>query len=133
MAPAESSLIHQARAQAEVRGATVLASPRGTDWTVIVEDSAEFEPSPLNRLIRVAPVDRLADALEALRRVGRHLQTVAIAADSNELGPLATALGDIGATRVVAVGDAAWPAPYWHHDGRFQFLDLVRFVDLEVT
>jgi len=133
MAPAESSLIHQARAQAEVRGATVIASPHGTDWTVIVEAMAEFEPSPLNRLIRVAPVDRLADALSALRPVGRHLQTVAIAAAANEVESLATDLGDIGATRVVAVGDAAWPAPHWHHDGRFQFLDLVRFVDLEVT
>jgi hypothetical protein len=133
MAPAESSLIHQARAQAEVRGATVLASQRGTDWTVIVEQNLEFEPSPLNRLIQVAPVERLADALQVLRPVGRHLQTVAIAADPSEVRSLAAELGDIGATRVVPVGDAAWPAPHWHHDGRFQFLDLVRFVDLEVT
>jgi hypothetical protein len=133
MAPAESSLIHQARAQAEVRGATVLASQRGTDWTVIVEEAIEFEPSPLNRLIHVVPVDRLADALRPLRPVGKHLQTVAIAADASEVAPLATSLGDVGATRIVAVGDAAWPAPHWHHDGRFQFLDLVRFVDLEVT
>ena len=133
MAPAESSLIHQARAQAEIRGATVLASRRGTDWTVIVEEGIEFEPSPLNRVIQVRPVNRLADAIEALRPVGKHLQTVAIAADASEVGPLATSLGDVGATRIVAMGDAAWPAPHWHHDGRFQFLDLVRFVDLEVS
>ncbi|MGD8700223.1 MAG: acyl-CoA reductase [Gemmatimonadales bacterium] len=133
MAPAESSLIHQARAQAEVRGATVLASQRGTEWTVIVEEGTEFNASPLNRLIQVAMVDRLADVLEALRPVGGHLQTVAIAADANEIRLLATSLADIGATRIVSVGEAAWPAPHWHHDGRFQFLELVRFVDLEVT
>jgi hypothetical protein len=133
MAPAESSLIHQARAQAEVRGATVLASQRGTEWTVIVEEGTEFNASPLNRLIQVAMVDRLADVLEALRPVGGHLQTVAIAADANEIRLLASTLADIGATRIVSVGEAAWPAPHWHHDGRFQFLELVRFVDLEVT
>jgi hypothetical protein len=132
MAPAESSLIHQARAQAEVRGATVLASPRGTAWTVIIEDSVEFEPSPLNRVIHVKPVDDLRQAVAALREVGRHLQTVALAAEPREVESLAAGLGEIGATRLVSIGDAAWPSPHWHHDGRFQFLDLVRFVDLDV-
>jgi hypothetical protein len=56
---------------------------------------------------------------------------VAIAAEPNEVRSLAARLGAIGATRLVRVGEAAWPAPHWHHDGRFQFMDLVRFVDLE--
>lgn len=132
MAPAESSLIHQARAQAEVRGATVLASTGGTEWTVIVEDRPEFEPSPLNRVIHIKPVSELKEAIAALHEVGRHLQTVALAAEPGEVRSLAAFLGEIGATRLVSVGDAAWPAPNWHHDGRFQFLDLVRFVDLDV-
>jgi hypothetical protein len=132
MAPAESSLIHQARAQAEVRGATVLASPRGTEWTVIIEDRVEFEPSPLNRVVHIKPVGDMEEAIAALHEVGRHLQTVALAAEPSEVESLAARLGVIGATRLVSVGDAAWPAPHWHHDGRFQFLDLVRFVDLEV-
>ena len=129
MSPGESSLIHQLRAQAEIRGATVLASERGTEWTVIVEERPEFEPSPLNRVIQLRVVDDLSQALAALERIGRHLQTVAIAADPDEVGSLAGRLGAIGATRLVPVGEAAWPAPGWHHDGRFQFLDLVRFVD----
>ena len=131
MAPGESALIHQLRAQAEMRGATVLASERGTEWTVIVEDRIEFQPSPLNRVIQVQPVNDLADALSALERVGPHLQTVALAAEAAEVGSLATKLGDIGATRLVSVGEAAWPAAHWHHDGRFQFMDLVHFVDLD--
>ncbi len=131
LAPGESVLIHQLRAQAEVRGATVLASPRGTEWTVIVEDRLEFEPSPLNRVIHVRPVDDLAAALSALAPVGRHLQTVALAGAPAEVRSLAERLGAFGATRMVPVGKAAWPGPDWHHDGRFQFLDLVRFVDLD--
>ncbi|MEE9132654.1 MAG: acyl-CoA reductase [Gemmatimonadota bacterium] len=131
LAPGESSLIHQLRAQAEMRGATVLVSERGTEWTVIVEDRVEFEPSPLNRVIQVRPVDDLSEAVSALGQVGSRMQTVAIAAEPNEVRSLAARLGAIGATRLVRVGEAAWPAPHWHHDGRFQFMDLVRFVDLE--
>lgn len=129
--PAESTRIHQLRAEAEMRGATVLASPRGTEWTVIVEEDRPFEPSPLNRVVFVRPVDDLGRAIESLAPVGRHLQTVALEAGSEELESLAARLGEIGATRVVPLGAAAWPAAHWHHDGRFQFLDLVRFVDLE--
>ncbi len=98
---------------------------------MIVEERAEFEPSPLNRVIRVCGVDRLSLALDALARVGRRLQTVALAAGPKDVESLAGRLGAVGATRIVPVGQAAWPSPHWHHDGRFQFLDLVRFVDLE--
>ncbi len=131
MSPGESALIHQLRAHAEIRGATIFAGARGTEWTVIVEESAEFEPSPLNRVVRVCSVDDLSDAVSALHKVGAHLQTVAVAGEGDEVRLLAARLGAIGATRVVPVGEAAWPAPHWHHDGRFQFMDLVRFVDLE--
>jgi hypothetical protein len=132
LAPGESSLIHQVRAEAEMRGATVLASERGTEWTVIVEERAEFEASPLNRVIHLRPVGDLSDAIAALERVGRRLQTVAVAGRPGEVESLAARLGAIGATRVVPLGQAAWPSHGWHHDGRFQFLDLVRFVDLEL-
>jgi hypothetical protein len=56
---------------------------------------------------------------------------VAIAATERELETVAVELGAIGATRIVPIGQAAWPSPHWHHDGRFQFMDLVRFTDLE--
>ena len=130
---ADSTRVHQLRAQAEMRGATVLASERGTEWTVIVEDRSEFEPSPLNRVIHLRPVSDLEEAMTALERVGHHLQTVAVAAAPAEVGSIAGRLAELGATRVVSLGSAAWPSPTWHHDGRFQFADLVRFVDLEVS
>jgi hypothetical protein len=131
LSPGESTLIHQLRAQAEVRGGTVLASARGTAWTVVVEERAVFEASPLNRVIFVCSVDDLSTALAALQKVGRRLQTAALAAGRERIVPLAARLGALGATRIVPIGEAAWPSPDWHHDGRFQFLDLVRFVDLE--
>ncbi len=131
LAPGESVLIHQLRARAEMRGATVLASEPGTDWTVILESGPGFELSTLNRVVYLRAVDDLAEGLAALTGVGRHLQTVALAAGPAERWELASRLGALGATRVVPIGRAAWPGPHWHHDGRFQFLDLVRLVDLE--
>jgi hypothetical protein len=128
----ESSLIHQVRGQAEMRGAEVITSHKGTEWTVIVERRDRFEPSPLNRVIHVTAVGELNEALTALESVGRHLQTVAIGAVQREVEALAERLGSIGATRLVPVGEAAWPAADWRHDGRYQFADLVRFVDLEI-
>jgi len=131
MTPGESTLVHQTRAQAEMRGATVLASEKGTEWTVILERRAEFEPSPLNRVIQLRAVASLSEAVAALRPVGKHLQTVAVAVAAEELEGLASRLGAFGVTRIVPIGEAAWPAPHWHHDGRFQYLDLLRFVDLD--
>ena len=131
MTPGESARIHDVRAQAEMRGATVLASEAGTDWTVVVERRGDFVASPLNRVVQVCPVDDLSAALTALGAVGSRLQTVAVAAEPEKVRRLAESLGAIGATRIVPIGRAAWPPPHWHHDGRFQFADLVRFVDLE--
>ena len=131
MSAAESSRIHQVRAEAEVRGDRVWASERGTEWTVILEVASGFEPSPLNRVLRIYPVDDRTEALRVLTGVGPHLQTVAVAAAEAEIETLAGALGAAGATRIVPLGRAAWPAPGWHHDGRLPFLDLLRFCDLE--
>lgn len=131
MTPGESMQVHQLRAEAEMRGATVLASAGGTEWTVILEEGPGFEASPLNRVIYLRSVQDLDAAVAALAEVGRHLQTVAVAGDAGTIDRAAETLGACGATRIVPVGEASWPAPHWHHDGRFQFLDLLRFVDLE--
>ncbi len=82
--------------------------------------------------MHVRPVREVEDALEALAPVGPHLQTVVVAGSGAEVRDLAVPLGELGATRLVPPGRAAWPAPHWHHDGRFKYLDLVRFVDLEL-
>ena len=131
--PAESSTIHQLWAQAEVRGARVWASEGGTAWTVVYEDRPTFEFSPLNRAVHVRSVDTISEAIAALTPVSSRLQTVAVAGEEEIVMRLARQLGKLGVTRVALLGEAGWPAPHWHHDGRFQFLDLVRFTDVEIS
>jgi hypothetical protein len=59
------------------------------------------------------------------------LQTVGVAAASEELLPVGDLLGQAGVTRICALGCMTAPEAGWHHDGRFSLLDLVRMVDIE--
>jgi hypothetical protein len=44
---------------------------------------------------------------------------------------LAELLGQAGVTRICAIGAMTAPEAGWHHDGRFNLLDLVRMVEIE--
>ncbi|HET7036659.1 MAG TPA: acyl-CoA reductase, partial [Thermomicrobiaceae bacterium] len=71
------------------------------------------------------------DAPEHLAPLGHLLQTAAVAVSPDRLEPLASALGRLGIDRVCPLGQMADPAPTWHHDGRPNLLDLLRWTDLE--
>lgn len=127
---AEAARIHETRAAMEFRGARVWSSPHGTAWTVILDPDPALTPSPLNRVVFVKPVTDLAAALDALATRRAWLQSVGLAADASRFEELAERLGALGASRVVALGRMSWPEPHGHPDGRFQFLDLLRYVDI---
>ena len=59
------------------------------------------------------------------------LQTVGIAAPPKELFALAAALGEVGVTRIAALGDMTTPEAGWHHDGRFNLQDLVEITEID--
>jgi hypothetical protein len=44
---------------------------------------------------------------------------------------LAEMLGPLGVTRVSTLDHMPWPRLTWHHDGRCNLLDLVRWTDIE--
>ena len=46
---------------------------------------------------------------------------------------VADALGQAGVTRICALGAMTSPEAGWHHDGRFNLLDLVRMVEIEAS
>ena len=59
------------------------------------------------------------------------LQTAGIAAPPEELHRLANVLGTAGVTRICALGNMTAPEAGWHHDGRFNLLDLISMVEIE--
>ena len=59
------------------------------------------------------------------------LQTVGIAASPEELHRLACLLGVVGVTRISALEHMTVPEAGWHHDGRFNLLDLITMTEVE--
>jgi hypothetical protein len=101
-------------------------------WSVAYVDSAAgLAPTGGGRSIVVAAVDSLDAAVAQVAPHARFLQTVGIAAGPRELFRLAASLGRAGVTRIAALGAMTAPEAGWHHDGRFNLLDLVRMVEIE--
>ncbi|HEY8475893.1 MAG TPA: acyl-CoA reductase [Chloroflexota bacterium] len=128
----EAAAIRDLRASYEFRDdAALFESPGDTSWTVVYDEDPTFEASCLNRAIRVKPVDDVDDVVEHVRPVRAYLQTCGVGLDAPRLERLATALGRLGLDRICPLGCMPDPSPAWHHDGRFNLLDLVRWTDLE--
>jgi hypothetical protein len=109
----------------------VLGEQNGS-WTVVFGgNEGELTPSCLNRVIKVVEVNELIDVLPNIEAYRTYLQTVGIAASPNELFQMAELLGAAGVTRITALGHMTSPEAGWHHDGRFNLLDLVNMVDIE--
>ncbi|UKJ74927.1 acyl-CoA reductase [Azospirillum brasilense] len=109
----------------------LLGDPAGS-WAVAYTDAADgLSPCGLNRTVTVGAVGRLADAVPGLAPYRAFLQTVGIAAAPEELFALAGALGAVGVTRLCALGRMTAPEAGWHHDGRFNLLDLVTMTEIE--
>jgi hypothetical protein len=134
----ETTAIRELRAAAEfqalVGGETDLhTSADGTAWTVIHDADPAFSASCLNRAIRVKPVDDVAEVPALIAPVQRYLQTAGVALPDERLLALAEQLGRLGLDRVCPLGQMPDPSPGWHHDGRYNVLDLLRWTDVETA
>lgn len=102
-----------------------------TAWTVIHEESPQFQLSCLNRFIYVKPVSSLAGALEAADAFRGKVSTVGLAVPEHKAQEMATQLARWGATRVCPLGKMQNPSLLWRHDGRPVLGDLVTWTDWE--
>jgi hypothetical protein len=103
-------------------------------WSVAYADRASaLAPTAGGRSIVVAAIDTLDDAVAQVAPHARFLQTAGIAAEPRELFRLSLLLGAAGVTRIAALGAMTAPEAGWHHDGRFNLLDLVRMVEIEAS
>ncbi|MBN2379903.1 acyl-CoA reductase [candidate division WOR-3 bacterium] len=132
----EAAQIIQLRGACEFKeltgdGFEIHTSPNGTDWTVIYEQDATFVPSCLNRTIRVKPVADASEVVALVEPVKSYLQTVGAALPEDRLINIADKMGQLGVDRISPIGKMTGPSIFWHHDGRFNLLDLIRWTDLE--
>ena len=105
-----------------------------TPWFVVYFDHPlPLSPGPLNRCVQVVAVDHLTQVPALITEQRSYLQTVGLAAAPEELLSLGQSLANVGVTRICAIGAMTGPAAGWHHDGRFNLLDLVNMVDIEAS
>lgn len=117
----------------EIAGKGVIVyAGEGMAWTVIYEEDPTFLPSCLNRTVRVKPVKDIFEVLDLVAPFRPYLSTAGLAVSPDRLVPLADGLGRLGVSRICPIGRMQHPPISWHHDGRFQILDLLRWVDLEL-
>jgi hypothetical protein len=100
-------------------------------WTVVYEEGAVFSPTCSNRAVKVIAFEKIEDILPSIQPYRNYLQSVGVAAAPKELFRWAEMLGNVGVTRITALGKMTSPESGWHHDGRFNLLDLVQMVDIE--
>jgi hypothetical protein len=100
-------------------------------WTVVYEESAPFSPTCLNRAVKIIAFNEIEEIMTSIKPYRQFLQTVGVAASPKVLFHWAEELGRSGVTRISALGKMTSPEPGWHHDGRFNLLDLVQIVDIE--
>lgn len=111
-----------------------LIGPADASWSVAFADAGSLPPltpTALYRSITVVAVDKLDDAIPVAAAQRDFLQTAGIATGPEELYRLAELLGAAGVTRISAIGSMSTPEAGWHHDGRFNLLDLVRMTEIE--
>lgn len=135
ISPEEAGAILQLRGSyefKEIAGKKVIVyAGERMAWTVIYEADPTFLPSCLNRTVRVKPVEDIFRVLDLVAPFGPYLSAVGVAVSPDRLVPLADGLGRLGVSRICPIGRMQHPPIRWHHDGRFQILDLLRWVDLE--
>ena len=130
---AEDNSLAAWRQQEEfVHGAEVAGDIRGECSVSFHESGQGFGASSLNRAVRVVAVDDLAEVPAIVAPYRALLQTVGIAAPPDALFTLSKLLGDVGVTRIAALGDMTSPEAGWHHDGRFNLADLVNVTEIDV-
>jgi hypothetical protein len=101
-------------------------------WAVAYTDSPQpLAPTAAHRHVQVVAIDRLNDVIALIEPYRAFLQTAGIAAEPAELFRMSQLLGQAGVTRITAIGAMTAPEAGWHHDGRFNLLDLVRICEIE--
>lgn len=101
-------------------------------WSVAYADTPQpLAPTAGGRSILVCAVDEIDEAVPLVAPHAAFLQTAGIATEPRELYRLAERLGSVGVTRIAALGAMTSPEAGWHHDGRFNLVDLVRMVEIE--
>lgn len=101
-------------------------------WAVIHEAKGRgFRLNSDRQVIFVRPAKSLESVLKSLRPFSSYLQAVAVEAPRPKRLLWAQELSQAGVNRVTRAGRLQFPPVHWHHDGRANLSEWVRWTDLE--
>lgn len=128
--------VQLSRAQAALEAATgritsVVESERGTEWTVITEGSARFEPGPRHRVVRVHAIADVEEFARAVAGSERYIEAIAVEERGARRDRLIARLSELGIPRITAVGSLQRPTALGTHGGVPRLLPFVRWTTIE--
>ena len=101
-------------------------------WLVICDEGLSGLSLPKSgRVIRIKPFKKIKDVFEAIQPFKKWLQCVSLEALKAEREKIADGLSANGVNRICRAGRMQFPPLTWHHDGRPNFSDWVKWVDWE--
>ena len=104
----------------------------GTDWTIVYEDGARFEPTPSYRTVRVHAVSGVEEVAAVLTPEARSIEAIGLDAKGRERLALAAALAATGAPRIAALGSLQRPALFGTHGGVHRLLPFLHWSTVEL-
>lgn len=111
--------------------AVVLQGEKNSSWTVVLDKDPKPSPSCTHRFLVVKTVEDLSDLAEILAPLKGKISTAGYALIEKRVHSLGADFGRLGAHRFTPVGRMQSPPSHWHHDGRFNLLDFLNFVEIE--
>ena len=146
--PAEAARVQMVRAQALFTAAAAAGVPgsagavaggpsplyapaRSTEWTVLTENGARFEPGPASRVVRVHSIGGPEEFEAAVGSDARYVEAVALQEDGPRRAQLAARFAAMGIPRVAPVGGLQRPSPLDTHGGRRRLLPFVTWTTVD--
>ncbi|MCK5584005.1 MAG: hypothetical protein KAI33_09445, partial [Elusimicrobiales bacterium] len=118
----------------EIKGEGVLKeSPKGLDWTIVVDKNKVLEPSPLNRTIRIIPFTNIGDVIANTDNLRGYIQTVGLFVGDCEKWNISKKLIESGALRVVDIGKMGGGEVDDPHDGAYNLREWMNIVLIRVS
>jgi len=101
-------------------------------WTVLYRDTLTSYSESLPRTVWASRAVSAGDLRGLSAVLEGRVQAIGVAGlDTETHRKLEQLAVEWGVSRMVRVGEMAWPPPDWRHDGRFQLLPLLRWTEFE--
>ena len=96
-----------------------------------LDQATPLAPGPGLRCVQVVAVDHLSQVPDCIAVARPWLQTAGLALTPQQWPGFARQLGQVGVSRLCAIGAMTAPEAGWHHDGGHSLGDYLRWVEVD--